>query len=99
MATKSPVQIGTKGTVGSLIMQEIKFYSQSEASCSRDFVRETNTKLVVIPRKKKKRGGSKFLSNMCSMVEVSDCRRLNSAVGLNYKNLKTDGLQFKSSAT
>lgn len=93
MATEAPVEIGTKGTVGSLIMQEIKHYCQSDQVCSssRDIGREPNPKLVVISQKKKKRGGSKFfLSNMCSMVDVSNSKRLSSAVGFNYKNLKTD---------
>ncbi|CAK7338428.1 unnamed protein product [Dovyalis caffra] len=33
MAAQNPVQIGTRGTVGSLIMQEIKYFSQLELSC------------------------------------------------------------------
>lgn len=92
MATKTPIEIGTKGTVGSLIMQEITYYCQTgQVGCSRDIAREPNSKLVVISQKKKKRGASKFfLSNMCSMVEVSNSRRLNSTVEFNYKNLKTD---------
>ncbi|KAJ6776469.1 hypothetical protein OIU74_000608, partial [Salix koriyanagi] len=33
MAAQNPVQIGTRGTVGSLIMQEIKYFSQLELGC------------------------------------------------------------------
>ena len=29
----TPVEIGTRGTVGSLIMKEIKYFSQLELSC------------------------------------------------------------------
>lgn len=40
MAPYNPVQIGTRGTVGSLVMKEIKYFNQLELSSRGDFSEE-----------------------------------------------------------
>ncbi|KAM1041386.1 hypothetical protein ACFX13_031309 [Malus domestica] len=102
MAAYAPVEIGTKGTVGSLIMREIEHFSQLELS-SQCSSRKAQPQLkdpvsylkptfesVIKPQKKKKRG-SKLLASVCSMVEVSENNRPTSISTYSYRNLRSDG--------
>ncbi|KAF9666955.1 hypothetical protein SADUNF_Sadunf16G0282400 [Salix dunnii] len=105
MAAQHPVQIGTRGTVGSLIMQEIKYFSQLELSCQESSKKpqphittmastsnqsKTTLGSVVTTPKKKMKGGSRRLPRICSMVEVSDSSRPYGISGFSYRNLKSD---------
>ncbi|MBA0850381.1 hypothetical protein Goshw_028881 [Gossypium schwendimanii] len=85
-----PVEIGTRGTVGSLVMQEIEYFSQLELR-SKDSSKKPHSNVgpVVPTQKKKKRGSSKLIPSICSMVEISDNRPLGIS-GLSYRNLKSD---------
>lgn len=99
-----PVEIGTRGTVGSLVMQEIEYFSRLQLG-SRDSSKKPHVKVVVASssshsrpivmpvvgaQKKKKRGGSsKLLPRMCSMVEISENRPVGVS-GFGYRNLKSD---------
>ncbi|MFQ6621389.1 hypothetical protein Gotur_001464 [Gossypium turneri] len=85
-----PVEIGTRGTVGSLVMQEIEYFSQLELR-SKDSSKKPHSNVgpVVPTQKKKKRGSSKLIPSICSMVEISDNRSLGIS-GLSYRNLKSD---------
>ncbi|XVE80349.1 hypothetical protein DITRI_Ditri14bG0132600 [Diplodiscus trichospermus] len=74
MISQPPVEIGTRGTVGSLIMQEIEYFSRLELSCgdsskkppsnvsdvaaSSSHSRTIVRPVVATQKKKKKRGGS-----------------------------------------
>ncbi|KDP39091.1 hypothetical protein JCGZ_00848 [Jatropha curcas] len=105
MATHPPVEIGTKGTVGSLIMQEIRYFSQLDSSCQESShkhqshatgtastssqIKSTLGSATTTPKKKKK-GSSRLLPSMCSMVEVSEHNRSVGASGFSYRNLKSD---------
>ncbi|KAE8691884.1 hypothetical protein F3Y22_tig00110865pilonHSYRG00313 [Hibiscus syriacus] len=60
VAAHRPVEIGTKGTVGSLVLQEIEYF---------DRVRRSIVGPVVAAEKKKKGGGSKLVASICSMAE------------------------------
>ncbi|XP_039064317.1 uncharacterized protein LOC120209344 [Hibiscus syriacus] len=82
-----PVEIGTRGTVGSLIMQEIEYFSQLELGC-KDGPKKprSNVGPVAATRKKKKRGSSRLIPSMCSMVEISDNRPVGVS-GFGYRNL------------
>lgn len=92
MAAKAPVEIGTKGTIGSLLMQEITYFSQSDVRVCREIAQKPEPRRRdIVSEKMKKRGRSKFLSIMCSMVEVSNRKRVNRASGLDYRDLKIDG--------
>lgn len=89
MAMDAHVEIGTRGTVGSLIMREIEHFSQLEIS-SQDSSRQPQSVVEDIasssthPRptmasalrtQKKQRRRASRLPRVCSMVEVSDNSR------------------------
>ena len=100
----TPVEIGTRGTVGSLIMKEIEYFSQLELSCqgssqkpqfsitdkasSSSHSRPTLGSVTATQKKKNK--GSRLLPGICSMVEVSDNNRPIGISGFSYRNLKSD---------
>ncbi|KAM1807895.1 hypothetical protein ACFX11_030835 [Malus domestica] len=102
MAAYAPVEIGTKGTVGSLIMREIEHFSQLELSsqCSSQKAQpqlkdpvsylKPTFESVIKPQKKKKRG-RKLLASVCSMVEVSENNRPTTISAYSYRNLRSDG--------
>lgn len=106
MAAQTPVDIGTRGTVGSLIMQEIRYFSQLEssypgssqkpkfhttgmASTSSNQSKPTVGSAITTPKKKKK-GSSRLLPSMCSVVEVSNNNRRIGISEFSYRNLKSD---------
>lgn len=103
--TAAPVKIGAKGTIGSLIMQEIEYFSRPEVRCidnSRKAQSHSSATIVscsshsrpmsisVINEKKKKKERTRLLPSMCSMVEVADNRRPTVISGFGYRNLKFD---------
>ena len=102
MAAQNPVQIGT---VGSLVMQEIKYFSQLEISCRESSKKpqphvtslastsnqsKTTLGSVITTPKKKMKGGSRRIPRIRSMVEVSDSSRPNAISRFSYRNLKSD---------
>lgn len=100
----TPVEVGTRGTVGSLIMKEIEYFSQLELShqgssqkpqfpitdkaSSSSHSRPTFGSVTATQKKKNK--GSRLLPGICSMVEVSDNNRPIGLSGFSYRNLKSD---------
>ncbi|KAL3035820.1 hypothetical protein AAZX31_02G272300 [Glycine max] len=103
-----PVEIGTRGTVASLIMQEIQYFSRIDSNSQRNkspttevsssistSSRTTIVSTVVEESTKKKRGSSKLLPSMCSMVDVSDNGRPNGSSAFSYRNLKSDMKKFQ----
>ena len=104
IAAHNPVEIGTKGTVGSLVMKEIEYFSQLELSCQGSSQKPQfhNTDMAssgahsrptfesVMASQKKKKRGSRLLPNICSMVEVADNNRPTGTSGFSYRNLKSD---------
>ncbi|KAF8021801.1 hypothetical protein BT93_G2057 [Corymbia citriodora subsp. variegata] len=103
MAT--PVEIGSKGTIGSLIMQEIEYFRRVEFSSGENSQkpRPHTTDLAsscnpakptfgsLLTHKKKRRGSSnRLVPSICSMVEVSDNKRPVGTSSFNYRNLKLD---------
>ncbi|KAL0399249.1 UNVERIFIED_CONTAM: hypothetical protein Sradi_2268200 [Sesamum radiatum] len=106
MTLKSnPVAIGTRGTVGSLIMQEIEYFSRLEMGCqsssnkpARQLANSASTggfskskleSLITVPARKK-RGSNRLIPSMCSMVEVAESNQRNMFSGCTYRNLKAD---------
>ncbi|KAL4566824.1 hypothetical protein LXL04_030949 [Taraxacum kok-saghyz] len=67
MATKPPVEIGTKGTVGSLIIQEIEYFNKLEINIpkSASQIRKNGGQTTTKPRRK-----NRFVPSMCSAIEV-----------------------------
>lgn len=105
MAAKAtPVEIGTKGTVGSLILREIEYFSRlglgsqdtSLHSCQATNLTASTSRsagpkhgsLATMAKKKKK--GVRILPNMCSMVEVADSKQPKAISGFAYRNLKSE---------
>lgn len=100
----TPVEIGTRGTIGSLIMKEIEYFSQLELRCqdgsqrpqthatemasSSSNCRPTATSVITTQKKKKRRGNR--LPRICSMVEVLDKSQPIGISGFSYRNLKSD---------
>ncbi|KAF5730566.1 hypothetical protein HS088_TW19G00157 [Tripterygium wilfordii] len=104
MEAENLVEIGTRGTIGSLIRQEIEYFSRLESS-SRSSSQRSQSDLKDMDRssgqcratfgseitqKKKKREGSRFIPRMCSMIEVSENNMKSGISGFNYKNLNSD---------
>lgn len=104
MAAHTPVEIGTRGTIGSLIMQEIKYFSQLELS-SRESSQKPHSHTgmastssqskatfgsVITAPKKKKKGGNRLLPSICSMVEVSNNNQPIGISAFSYRSLKSD---------
>ncbi|GAV68620.1 hypothetical protein CFOL_v3_12123 [Cephalotus follicularis] len=105
MASHTPAEIGTKGTVASLIMKEIEYFSRLELSCRNSsqmpqpHIKDTASSSsharpsigsVITTQTKKQRNRSKLLPSICSMVEVSDTNRPIGVSGYSYRNLKSD---------
>ncbi|KAF7144588.1 hypothetical protein RHSIM_Rhsim04G0002000 [Rhododendron simsii] len=110
-ATRTPAEIGTRGTFASLMMKEIECFSQLELGCrdkleksrrqfrsmasTSDHSRPKLGSWVTTPKRKKK-GGSKFIPSMCSLVEVAENTRPDIISGFNYRNLKADVKQLQA---
>ncbi|KAB2086309.1 hypothetical protein E1A91_A04G022900v1 [Gossypium mustelinum] len=99
MAAHHPIEIGTKGTVGSLVMQEIEYFNMLELELSsRESSKKPHGRPIVGPvvaaEKKKKRGASKLVASICSMVEVSENRPVGVS-GSGFRNLKSDSKKLE----
>lgn len=105
VAEPNPVVIGTKGTVGSLIMQEMDYFNRlqlgSKSSSSKSQCQLANVALTGESSKpklesmaavpgKKKRGSKRLIPSFCSMVEVAESNQLNSFNRFTYRSLKVD---------
>ncbi|MED6156293.1 hypothetical protein PIB30_013325 [Stylosanthes scabra] len=104
----APVQIGTRGTVASLIMQEIDYFSRIKSNRSKSQITEvgssvsTNSRATTIvstaeSMKKKRTSSSKLLlPSICSMVDVSNSNRPNGTTSsFSYRNLKSETQHFQ----
>lgn len=105
MATQTPAEIGTRGTVGSLIMKEMEYFSQLESSCQQSSQKPQShvgdmpscssqsrppaNASVMTTQKKKKRRGNR-LPSICSIVDVSENHPPIGISRFNYRNLKSD---------
>ncbi|KAH1042358.1 hypothetical protein GYH30_024584 [Glycine max] len=85
MAEFPPVEIGTRGTVGSLLMQEIEYFSRLEFNF-KDWSQENKSQNINMGSSQ----AAKLLPKMCSMVNVSDNSKQNRTSPFGYKNLKSD---------
>jgi len=103
MNAKTPVEVGTRGTVGFLIMKEIEYFTNLESDKPQDqFTEIASTSshpkpkfgsFTTTPGKKKKGGGRKLIPNMCSTVDVAKSNRSKVTSGLSYSNLKGDDVK------
>lgn len=110
-AKTTPVEVGTRGTVGSLILQEIEYLSKIELGCQESTCKSkkeaaastsSNSSSSAMPRKpkKKKRAGSRLIPKMCDMVEIADNNRQPKTIihGFTYQNLKAQIITNSSEA-
>jgi len=109
MAGFPPVEIGTRGTVASLIMQEIEYFSRIDSNSQRNksqitevgsSISSTSSRTTIVSTveesiKKKRVSSSRLLPSMCSMVDVSDNGRPNGTSAFGYRNLKSDTKKFQ----
>ncbi|KAG6471034.1 hypothetical protein ZIOFF_072127 [Zingiber officinale] len=94
-----PAEVGARGTIGSLVSQEIEYFRRlnpdhQEASTRRDYKQKPGSSREEQRRRRKKkklpaRGG--FLPSVCSAVDVIDTKGIEKAGAIGYKNLRTDG--------
>lgn len=105
-ATSNAAAVGTRGTVASLIMQEIKYFTQLELDGLSSSNKQSSGKLVslasscefvglntgsVVNTSTKKKKGNKWnMPMMCSTAEVADRNQLSGLPRFTYRNLKAD---------
>lgn len=102
MDAETPIKIGTKGTIGSLMMKEIEYFNKLgvhsekrnsqvpevavKSSCSQP---KPKIDSVTIRIKSKKRS-NKFVPRICSAIDVVDNNGPKMISGFSYKTLKAD---------
>lgn len=100
MAAKPPIEVGMKGPVGSLIMQEIEFFNGFEVhyrkhslqlpeaakTCTNGGYTHNKPKVGSMNVTPKRKNG--FISSICSAIEVENTNGPKLVSGLRYKNLK-----------
>lgn len=98
-AADAPIKIGTKGTVGSLMMKEIEYFNRLEVQSQKNVLAVATSTLgdqpkpkidsVIITPKRKKRS-NKFMPSICSVIDVADHNGPKLVSGLGYRTLKAD---------
>ncbi|GJW75772.1 hypothetical protein Tco_0135142 [Tanacetum coccineum] len=68
MGAKPPVDIGTKGTVGLLIMQEIEYFNKLELHSRKQSLQGKDSSQTRTSARRKKG----FIPSICSAVEVEN---------------------------
>ncbi|CAL4925978.1 unnamed protein product [Urochloa decumbens] len=78
MAAPAPVEVGSQGTVGSLVLREVEYFRRVDATGSHG-KKSSSTRSSDNKQTRKKKGGgggagngSSFLPRMCSSAEVAD---------------------------
>ncbi|KAK1430955.1 hypothetical protein QVD17_14101 [Tagetes erecta] len=98
-AADAPIKIGTKGTVGSLMMKEIEYFNRLEVQSQKSVLQvpqavagdkpKPEIDSVIITPKRKKRT-NKFMPSICSVIDVADHNGPKLVSGLGYRTLKAD---------
>ncbi|CAK9187779.1 unnamed protein product [Ilex paraguariensis] len=105
MSATAPIEVGARGTVGSLLRKEIEYFRRLDLDPCGSSIRpqrhsvdmaSTGGKswpsfgfLMRVWRKRKRRC-SGYLPRVCSAVEVAESYLLNGVSGFSYWNLKAD---------
>ncbi|OIV91935.1 hypothetical protein TanjilG_00603 [Lupinus angustifolius] len=111
MAAQAPVSIGTRGTIGSLVMKEIEYFTKFELDRRRSsqksqqhFVDTDRSYSMSRPsfwvilttwKRKKRKGTSGSIPKFCSVAEVAESNQLNRIPGYSYRILKNDIHNFQ----
>lgn len=90
-----PLEVGTRGTMGSLVKREIDYYRKVELERAETSSRERPSRwggfrFSMSNWKRKKRRSS----GICSVVEVAHGDRVNDIPGYGYLNLKVDSQRY-----
>ncbi|GJT07144.1 hypothetical protein Tco_0841606 [Tanacetum coccineum] len=100
-ATEIPIKIGTKGTVGSLMMKEIEYFNklgahthkhtlqlpQEATKPSRSQPKHKLDSLTTTAKSKKR--SNKFLPSICSAIDVADHNGPKMVSGFSYRTVMT----------
>ncbi|TYK13056.1 uncharacterized protein E5676_scaffold255G006580 [Cucumis melo var. makuwa] len=98
----APLAIGTRGTVGSLVMKEIEYFTNLELerhgsshTIRGNALRRSDSKgsfwlLSLTWKWKKRKNNNGILPNISSAVEFSKSNRFNGIPGFGYRILKDD---------
>ncbi|KAG8385719.1 hypothetical protein BUALT_Bualt03G0074400 [Buddleja alternifolia] len=106
MAGRVPLEVGARGTIGSLVKMEIEYFRRlevesvqsrlnSEEIASRGRSSWPKFRFSMVPWRKKKRRNSGIRPGICSMVEVADSQGLSEIPGFSYRSLKADSKRFE----
>ncbi|PIN21145.1 hypothetical protein CDL12_06164 [Handroanthus impetiginosus] len=105
MAGRVPLEVGTRGTIGSLLKREIEYFRKlevervessmnSERMCEERAAAGRNSwrsfRFPIVAWRRKKRRNSGIRPGICSMVEVAD----NEMPGFSYQNLRIESMRF-----
>ncbi|CAL0309074.1 unnamed protein product [Lupinus luteus] len=110
MAAQAPVAIGTRGTIGSLVMKEIEYFTKfeldrrSSQKSQQHFVdidrsysmsRPSFWAIITTWKRKKRKGTSGFIPKLCSVAEVAESNQFNMIPSYRYRILKNDIHNFQ----
>ncbi|CAK9146836.1 unnamed protein product [Ilex paraguariensis] len=105
MSTAAPVEVGTRGTVGSLLKKELEYFRRLELDRCESSIKPERQSVdmassggnpwpsfgfLTVSWRRKKRRGSAFLPRVCSAVEVAESYQMNGISKFSYRNLKAD---------
>nr|XP_043630279.1 uncharacterized protein LOC122601595 [Erigeron canadensis] len=105
MPNETPIKIGTKGTVGSLMMKELEYFNKLEVHSQQHtlHVREAaassqpRSKMInsvtITPKRKKK--SKNFVPSICSAIDVADTNGPKMISAFSYKTLKADARRLQ----
>uniref|UniRef100_A0A1D1ZH55 Uncharacterized protein n=1 Tax=Anthurium amnicola TaxID=1678845 RepID=A0A1D1ZH55_9ARAE len=100
-AASSPVEVGARGTIGSLVSREIEYFKKLDLNRQESSQKpKIKTSPCINPRhklgsrnpaaKKKVMGNGGFLPSICSVVEIADNVGTHRVPRIGYRNLKHD---------
>ncbi|KAL3627535.1 hypothetical protein CASFOL_028898 [Castilleja foliolosa] len=107
MAGKAPLEVGTCGTIGSLLKTETEYFRLIESQ--NRLALDTNSdetpserrnswlgfRFSILSWRKKKRRKNSVRPGICSMVEVANNHgSMNEISGFSYLNLRTESMRF-----
>lgn len=109
MAGRVPLEVGTRGTIGSLLKREIEYFRKLELECVENRMDSERSSeemasggrnswpsfgFSMASWRRKKRRNIGIRPGICSTVEVADSERQQEIRGFSYQNLRVDSERF-----
>lgn len=104
MAGRAPLEIGMRGTIGSLVKREIEYFREFDLEFFQSGMDSDKTSyrrsswprfsFSIMSWTRKKRRKSVIRPGICSVVEISESQELNQIPGFSYQNLKVHSERF-----